>query len=83
MCILVIDLSYQSGSVFILDESQKLLGEIGSPESWNLPIQIHALMSQQEKKFKPLPSQKGLETLPRLHWGLLLRLQYAQFLTSR
>jgi len=43
MHILVIDLSYQSGTVFILDESQKVVCEVEAPPSHSLPIIIQEL----------------------------------------
>jgi tRNA A37 threonylcarbamoyladenosine modification protein TsaB len=69
MCILVIDLSYQSGSVFILDESQEVLGEIESPESCNLPLQIQALTSQLEKKIQAVAIPKGPGNFTPLRLG--------------
>ncbi|MBM3195719.1 MAG: hypothetical protein FJZ62_03100 [Chlamydiae bacterium] len=69
MCILVIDLSYQSGSVFILDESQKVLGEIESPESCKLPSQIQTLISKQEKKIQAVAIPQGPGNFTPLRLG--------------
>ena len=43
MYILVIDLSYQTGTVFILNESLEVVRQVDAPQSHSLPIRIQEL----------------------------------------
>lgn len=59
MYILVIDLSYQSGTVFILNETLEVVEEREAPHSQNLPLIIQELTKNGERKLDAVAIPKG------------------------